>query len=611
MIGSGVIASVANKVARLAAMARAIHAMAGPHLYKLYIACGMLLLRGLAEGAFVVVLVSVVTNILGSVDLPPFFKDVAVFLGVTSTPGVSAQSLIIVIAFLALQQIVYGLTRTYVYAITPEIVTYIRDVVLANLFAARFAYLDRFETGTFRQVLTQECGRTVAAAQSMILLAGQLITMFTVLGLMFSMSAGLALVTLGAALALVPLRLIYARMLNRYESRSLDQQFALNNILDEIITNIRPIKLVGIGRQFADRMWGVSMRTMWLRAYSMILQTWDPLFLYVAALAFISSLILLNSGLQFTTNEHLLAFFVIVYRMLPPAVSASAALNQVLANEPHVLATMRFYQPETGRQERDTGELLAPQPIDRIALENVSFGYRDGQTALRHVSLEARRGQITALVGPSGAGKSSIFNLLLGMYERGEGRVVFEGPDWSRDIDEIHLSALRDLIGVVTQDISLLNETVREAIRGGDAAITDADVEMAAKRADAHDFILQLENGYDTVVGQRGILLSGGQRQRLLIAQILARRTPVLILDEATSALDVLSERRVYDTLDERKNDCLILVITHRLASVEHCERIYVMNEGAISESGSWGELMDRRGALYEMARKPDRAAAQ
>ena len=187
------------------------------------------------------------------------------------------------------------------------------------------------------------------------------------------------------------------------------------------------------------------------------------------------------------------------------------------------------------------------------------------------------------------------------MYQCDTGTVSLKEKDWVEDIDNIALSSLRRIVGVVNQEVSLLNETVSEVIRGGDHSLSEDNIQKAAIRADAHDFIQTLPNGYDTVVGERGTLLSGGQRQRILIAQIMARQTPILILDEATSALDTLSEKRVYEALIEKMNECLIILITHRLGSLESFGQIHVLDNGHVAESGNWEDLMTKKGALYNM----------
>ena len=589
------------RLGRLTNMARSIHFMASGHAYKLYIACGLLFVIGVAEGAVVILMVSLATNILGGIELPEFFKGFSVALGLENVPGVKAKSLLVVMLFLAIRQIAVGAMRTYMYAIAPSLITAIRDVIIKNLLSAKFSYLDNYESGSFRQVLLQETGRTVVAARAMIELAGHIVTISVVIALMYYMAPDLTIITGCIGFILIPIRLWYARLLHQYERRSLDCQFSLTNTLEEVLANLRMIKLVGLTERSREQVRELSLKTMWLRFYSNMLHIWDPLFLYIGMLTAISVIIFFSDGYFSATPEELIAFLLIMYRLIGPIVAASGSFNLILSNEPHVHASMRYYQPDAERRERDTGEKIPRQRIDKISFDSVSFGYSKNVKALNDISFEAKLGEITAIVGPSGAGKSTISNLLLGMYQRDSGAIQFEGDALSINIDELHLESIRDLVGVVTQDVTIFNETIREVIRGGDTATGDDDVEYAAQRADAHNFILKLPQGYDTVVGERGVLLSGGQRQRLLIAEILARRTPILILDEATSALDLPSERNFYRTLHELINDCLIIVITHRITNLTDCKKILVLNQGGLCESGSWDDLVAQKGTLFNM----------
>ena len=585
-------------------MVHAIHMMAGQHILSLYFACGLLVFTGVAEASVIILMTIVATNILGGVELPPIFSDFGTMLGITDTSGLNSQSLLILIASLACRQIVIGLTRTYVYAITPKITTDIRDVVIKNLLSANFSYLDSLESGTFRQVLLQECGRTVAAAQSIIMFTGHIIAILVVLTLMFYMSPQLTILLIIISAPLIPFRLWYAQKLHRFEKKSLNYQFSLTNTLEDLMANLRIIKLVNLGYQFSRKIMKLSLRTMWLRAYVIILHTWDPLILYIGALGIISAIIKLNDIHLYTTTEHLLAFLLISYRVIGPSVGASAEFNNVLTNEPHVIAAMKFFNPVKGWYERQSGEEILQQPIESIEFNGVSFGYNEKVSVIKKITFEAKRGEITVLVGPSGAGKSSISNLMLGMYQRDQGSIILNGDNFTKDIDDVHLNSLRNLIGVVVQDISLLNETIREVIRSGDTNLSNKDIEIAAQQADAHNFIVNLPKGYDTVVGERGILLSVGQRQRLLIAQIFSRKTPILILDEATSSLDLSSERNIYEALEQKKDDCLLFVITHRYSNLKNCKNILVLDNGEICEQGSWGELMIKKGFLYKMINK-------
>jgi subfamily B ATP-binding cassette protein MsbA len=214
------------------------------------------------------------------------------------------------------------------------------------------------------------------------------------------------------------------------------------------------------------------------------------------------------------------------------------------------------------------------------------------------VNLIAKKGEVIALVGPSGAGKSTLVDLIPRFYEPSAGRILLDGVDTR----EIKLPALRALTGIVSQETVLFNDSVRNNIAyGTPGRYTDAEVEAAARAANAHDFILELPEGYDTMLGERGTRLSGGQRQRLAIARALLSDPPILILDEATSALDTESERLVQEAVDRLLEGRTVFVIAHRLSTITHADQILFLDRGEILERGTHDELLARRGAYYRL----------
>lgn len=230
-----------------------------------------------------------------------------------------------------------------------------------------------------------------------------------------------------------------------------------------------------------------------------------------------------------------------------------------------------------------------------IVFENVSFRYQeDTATVLSQVNLEVKAGEYLALVGSSGVGKTTLCSLIPRFYDVSEGRITIDG----HDIREITLKSLRENIGIVQQDVYLFGGTVLDNIRYGRLDATEAEVIAAAKQANAHDFIMELPDGYDTDIGQRGVKLSGGQKQRLSIARVFLKNPPILIFDEATSSLDNESERLVQDSLEKLAKNRTTFVIAHRLSTIRNAQRIAVLTSEGITEIGTHEELLNQ-GKVY------------
>jgi subfamily B ATP-binding cassette protein MsbA len=237
--------------------------------------------------------------------------------------------------------------------------------------------------------------------------------------------------------------------------------------------------------------------------------------------------------------------------------------------------------------KEEPGALSLPPVSTGVDFRNVTFKY-DEDAVLKDITLHVKMGEVIALVGMSGAGKTSLVNLLPRFYDISDGQILIDG----QDIRKVALKSLRDQIALVTQQTILFNDTVRNNISYGSRSRSDEEIMEAAKAARAHDFIVSLPLGYDTVIGEQGVKLSGGERQRLSIARALLRNAPILILDEATSSLDSDSETEVQRALEKLIENRTVFVIAHRLSTIRNANRIIVLSEGRIVEEGSHDELI-------------------
>jgi ATP-binding cassette subfamily B protein len=280
---------------------------------------------------------------------------------------------------------------------------------------------------------------------------------------------------------------------------------------------------------------------------------------------------------------------VVLARSAPLLISAAVSMNRI----------DRMLAQPADPLEREGAQQMAPLARG-IELKQVQFSYPGRPPVLKAVSLAIRQGEFVAFVGPSGSGKSSILNIVSRQYGVDSGHVEVDG----RDMDDFSADSIRAQMGFVFQESTLFNMSVRENIRLGLPGASDEQVEAAARAAEVHDTIVALPQGYDTNVGERGALLSGGQRQRVAIARALIRNPSLLLLDEATSALDPVSEAAINETLLRARAGRTLVSVTHRLDAAMQADRIFVVNAGAITETGSHDELVARNGLYADLWRK-------
>lgn len=300
------------------------------------------------------------------------------------------------------------------------------------------------------------------------------------------------------------------------------------------------------------------------------------------------------------------AFQGYMWRLMDPLMQLSSSISETQRG---LAAAERVFDVLEKPQEKPDppDAVVAPERVAELRFEHVGFAYREDVPVLRDFNLRVPGGSVVALVGASGAGKTTVTDLVARFYDPTSGRILLNGTDLRR----IRLKSFRNLLGIVQQEVFLFDGTVRENIAYGRIQATDEDVLDAARRANADEFIRRLPEGYETVIGERGVKLSGGQRQRLSIARALLADPQILILDEATSNLDTESEQLIQASIDELLRDRTTFIIAHRLSTITHADQIIVLDAGRVVEQGTHEQLLQNGGRYAEMvARQAQRPAS-
>lgn len=416
--------------------------------------------------------------------------------------------------------------------------------------------------------------------------------------LLISISFHLTLFTI-AVLPIIALFIGYIIKRLRRSATEGQEAFAeMVSLLDESLGAIKTVKGYNatnfINRKFRqlDAKYSNIMRSIAKRQ-----QMASPMseFLGISALSFIlvyGGTMILNGELAAAAFITYLGAFSQVTRPARAIADAFGNINQGIAAGERVLAVMDT--PSTIEDKENAIELQDFKTS--IEFRNVSFAYEDREV-LSNISFSINKGETVALVGPSGGGKSTISDLIPRFYDPSVGSILIDGID----LKDYAMESIRDRMGIVAQETILFNDTIERNIRMGNNTASKEEVVQAAKAANAYDFIMETENGFDTNIGDRGMKLSGGQRQRLSIARAILRNPDILILDEATSALDTESERLVQDSLNNLLKGRTSLAIAHRLSTIQHADKIIVIESGHIVETGTHDELMQKDGIYRKL----------
>jgi len=480
----------------------------------------------------------------------------------------------------------------------------LRNRLYQHVIRQSVGFFKRNSTGTLISHITNDVEKIQQAVSEA--LGDLLMQSFALVGygaLLFYYDFWLAVVCLVTApLAVYPL-VTLGRKLRRITDTGLERWRDITNILHEAISGSRIVKAFRMEAFETERFENATNRLFRSNMrITRVISIMPPIMELVGGIGLAAAIWYGSRSIaqgQMTTGEFT-SFMAALFMMYTPVKKLSrvnATFQQALSAASRIFAVL-----DTEQEIREAPDAVDIAPLaQRIEFREVQFAYDDGEgPALEKVSLVIEAGQVVALVGMSGAGKSTLASLVPRFYDPTGGAVLFDGVD----IRKATLSSLRGQIGLVTQEVILFNDTVRNNIAYGLKTIADAEIRKAAAAANALEFIEALPRGFDTVVGEKGSRLSGGQRQRLAIARAILKNPPILVLDEATSSLDAESEALVQQALENLMVNRTTIVIAHRLSTVLHADQIVVVESGRVVERGTHPELMAREGRysqLYEL----------
>jgi subfamily B ATP-binding cassette protein MsbA len=496
-----------------------------------------------------------------------------------------------------------GMGHSYLTASTSQrILADFRTHLFDHLQSLSLSFFAKRRTGELMSRLTNDVGALQSVLTEVpIDVAKQLVTLAGGLAILFFMNWRLCVLILFLLPAIVLVARFFGRRLKALSTGIQDETARTSTVLEEVVSGIRVVKSF-VREDYERERFGTQVR----RTLDMVLTRARIMAVFVPVITFATfasaAAVLWYGGTQVIKGTmspgDLIAFVLYAGLLIGPFGTFARLFSQV--KDAQGALERVFEILDTRPEVADAPDARPLPPVEgRVSMQGVSFSY-DGRTpVLADITFTARPGELVALVGPSGSGKTTLINLLHRFYDPALGSVTIDG----HDLKTVTLPSLYTQIALVPQETHLFGGTIRDNIRYGRISASEEEVAAAARAANAHDFITALPDGYDTVVGEKGINLSGGQRQRIAIARAVLKDPRILILDEATSSLDNESELLVQDALDRLMKGRTTFVIAHRFSTIQKADRILVLDKGRIVEEGTHAALLDRKGLYFHFYR--------
>ena len=499
---------------------------------------------------------------------------------------------------------------TFQTSFSTRFIINVRCTVFEKLYKSSLSYFDNQKKGSLITMVVNESRSCYNVLKSTLQLQIALFRSFLLIGVLLAISphlTGVVIIISGIFLAET---LMISRILKRLSVIVVEKTRAMTVDADESLQGVKLVKLFNLyDNMKASFRRNCSVADFTNRRQSLIIQ-WQGVVANTFLIFSVLSLIYLNITFTFIAISLMLTFLYALQKLNQSLTEVNKFYGFFNSEIPRLDRIMEFFN-QYDVYEESTGKIVPKKFMQKkLIIEDVSLRYESNASenlkgksenfVLRNINLSVEKGQTIALVGESGSGKTSLANLIVRLYNPIKGRILIDGVD----ICDFDLNILRLRIGLVNQDTVLFNKSIRDNLLYGRKGATENDMIDASKKAHVHEFVTQFPDGYDTLIGDKGVKLSGGQRQRLNIAQVFLKKPEIMILDEATSALDSKSEEYIKNSINKISQNCTSIISAHRLSTVKHADKVVVLDKGKIIEEGNWKSLMKSKGAFSEMVQR-------
>lgn len=549
---------------------------------------------------FLISIVSMLVLAISDPAIPALMQPMLDGAFVEKDPATMKWVPILFVALFAIRGFASYANGAALFWVSNKLVMDLRQEMFIRLLSLPSSYYDEYSSGSLLSKFTFDVVQIKEAATNAITtLVRDSLAIIGLLAWMFYIDWKLTLVAIVSVPFITIVFLVIRKRLRKMSKKVQDSMADINHVLGECINGHKLVKLYDGKAHEINRFREVTnANRKYSMKFAMAAVASSPMIQLITAifLAIIIHISIQNAAVGRISVGEFTSFFTAMAMLLNP-LKRLARVNEHL--QKGLAACESVFDLLDRPIEPDAGERILEKASGEIEFRNVHFSYGESdQKALNNISMHIKPGETIALVGASGSGKSTIANLISLFYPTTEGKILLDG----QDIQDILLQSLRQNIALISQDVILFNDTVRNNIAYGSlGSSNEALIIAAAKAAHALEFIEELQDGFDTIIGEKGLKLSGGQRQRLAIARALLKDAPILIMDEATSALDTHSERQIQLALEEVKEGRTCLIIAHRLSTIEKADRIIVIDNGVIVEIGTHAELIKKEGAYGKL----------